>query len=291
MSYPYPAPSPASLETIAAHAREWLFEAAGHLWRAEPRRRDPALSRAPLDPRRKGRLPAPPVRAGAACLRLLRTRPAGLERSVAGDGPRQRRFSRRSGVVAPTASIFTASTTRARRSTSAPISTTRRSCCSRSRMRGGRSGARTCSPSPTSSATPSRRPGGCPMAAISRGRSPSARPTARTRTCISWKASSRCTRRAELSAGGATPNMSRASAPGRSFDPESGALLEYFDAGLRPVEGEEGRVVGARPLLRMGVAVREAGGMGHPGGDRRLRPDGAVRPPPRARSGPRRGDQ
>ncbi len=26
----------ASLEDIAAHAREWLFEAAAHLWRAEP---------------------------------------------------------------------------------------------------------------------------------------------------------------------------------------------------------------------------------------------------------------
>jgi len=35
MSHSYAAPSAASLETIAAHAEEWLFEAAAHLWRAE----------------------------------------------------------------------------------------------------------------------------------------------------------------------------------------------------------------------------------------------------------------
>ena len=36
MTYSYARPGGASLETIAAHAREWLFEAAADLWRAEP---------------------------------------------------------------------------------------------------------------------------------------------------------------------------------------------------------------------------------------------------------------
>ncbi len=35
MNTSYAAPGAASLETIAAHAEEWLFEAAAHLWRAE----------------------------------------------------------------------------------------------------------------------------------------------------------------------------------------------------------------------------------------------------------------
>lgn len=35
MRYPAATPEATSLEAIAAHAREWLFEAAGHLWRAE----------------------------------------------------------------------------------------------------------------------------------------------------------------------------------------------------------------------------------------------------------------
>ena len=35
MSYAYAKPGAASLDDVAAHAREWLFEAAAHLWRAE----------------------------------------------------------------------------------------------------------------------------------------------------------------------------------------------------------------------------------------------------------------
>ena len=35
MNYPHAMPGKASLEAIAGHAQEWLFEAAGHLWRAE----------------------------------------------------------------------------------------------------------------------------------------------------------------------------------------------------------------------------------------------------------------
>ena len=35
MNYSYAKPGGASLEAIAAHAEEWLFEAAAHLWRAE----------------------------------------------------------------------------------------------------------------------------------------------------------------------------------------------------------------------------------------------------------------
>ncbi len=35
MSYAYAKPGAASLDDVAEHAREWLFEAAAHLWRAE----------------------------------------------------------------------------------------------------------------------------------------------------------------------------------------------------------------------------------------------------------------
>ena len=44
----------ASLEDIAAHAREWLFEAAAHLWRAGALWRNAALSRTHVDPWREG---------------------------------------------------------------------------------------------------------------------------------------------------------------------------------------------------------------------------------------------
>jgi mannose/cellobiose epimerase-like protein (N-acyl-D-glucosamine 2-epimerase family) len=36
MSHAYAKPGPVSLDNVAGHAREWLFEAAAHLWRAEP---------------------------------------------------------------------------------------------------------------------------------------------------------------------------------------------------------------------------------------------------------------
>ena len=73
----------ASLEDIAAHAREWLFEAAAHLWRAEP------CGETPLFPKMSIHgetfLSASPVRPGPPRLLLLRVRRLGWRADYASE--------------------------------------------------------------------------------------------------------------------------------------------------------------------------------------------------------------
>ena len=84
-----------SLDAIAGQARDWLFDAAAHLWRAE------SDGGTPLFPERlsiqgeEARLPASPLCPGAPRLLLLRARQAWLDRTMAGDGSRQHRIPHR----------------------------------------------------------------------------------------------------------------------------------------------------------------------------------------------------
>ena len=132
----------ASLEAIAAHARDWLFEFGGRSLagrhRASERRSFPSACRstAKRTPARIGSF----VQARHV-FSYCELGTAWLERSVAGDGPRQRRLSGRARAAAPTASTSTVSITRATCSTRAPTSTIRPSCCWRSPTRAGRSSA------------------------------------------------------------------------------------------------------------------------------------------------------
>jgi hypothetical protein len=80
-------------------------------------------------------------------------------------------------------------------------------------------------------------------AAITRERSPSARPTGRTRTCISSNASSRFTPRPGERADRRGAEHIAALCARSFLHSATGALLEYFDADLKPAAGEEGRIV------------------------------------------------
>ena len=279
-----PAPRPtATLSSEWRRTRGVAVRAAADLLARRARRRDAALSGADVDHGREGSLPAPALRAGPPCLLLLRTRPARLGRRRGG------RWSRRTSIFlsraggAPTGSTSTASIPRAM-CFDARADLYDQAFMLLALAHAGRALGR-----PDLFAVAEalddalERTGACPTAAITRARSRSARRTGRTRTCICSRASSRWTMRA------ATARWRRdaehvARLCARSFlHPETGALLEYFDAEPRSGRGRGGPDRRARPLLRMGVAVRAPGGNGTFRTRPHLRRHGALRPPPRAR--------